>query len=522
MRRALVGLIVLAVGCAHQAPLLKDPSRPHWMELTSRHFILRTDLPIRQARAALVDFEGVYATLEKVAFNGDSPRERIDVVLFSDETGFRQLAPAGANGYFMPRQPDDPEPQPTIAIHGRMLIAGTLVESTQRRFRHELTHRFLDHRLRWSPPWLEEGLAEYYSTLKLAGSDATVGTVSDWWFGNGRLPGANRVGNDSAVVGTLPNTKLLRVDIHLISSLVQGLAEDRVDLDQLPTVEQLLTADYATFHTPGRELAYYAASWVFVHMMLNGPYGYASRFTKFLDHLASGMTPSEAWRDSFWGVPLWQLERNFKSYVSKTEMDARAIRLPVPKAQKPERERALEPAEVHLLMARIRPWDSRENILAAGQELKQARALAGDHPSPELLYWSALYANRWRHFEQAERELRAAVAAEPGRERYWLALADTLTRDERAEADELDGVMAKLVPLANTPQALNFIARYYSQKGQFEMGLPFAQRAVAMERGCWECAETLGVLQNLAAASPSSPKPSPGGDGSQFTKPSIF
>ena len=91
----------------------------------------------------------------------------------------------------MPRQADDPDPQPTIAIHGRMLIAGTLVEATQRRFRHELTHRFLDHRVRWSPPWLEEGLAEYYSTLKVDGSDA--------------------------VVGTLPNTKILRVDIHSVA-----------------------------------------------------------------------------------------------------------------------------------------------------------------------------------------------------------------------------------------------------------------------------------------------------------------
>src|SRR5207248_10413458 len=130
---------------------------------------------------------------ESVAFAGDAPRDRIDVVLFSDEERFRQLAPRGAAGYFMPRQAEDPDPQPTIAIHGTMLIAGTLVESTQRRFRHELTHRFLDHRLRWTPSWLEEGMAQYYSTLRVDGEDA--------------------------IVGTLPNTKLLRVDIPAIESL---------------------------------------------------------------------------------------------------------------------------------------------------------------------------------------------------------------------------------------------------------------------------------------------------------------
>src|SRR5205814_8554884 len=91
---AFAGLATLAVvGCYHPpatrfAEVLSDPAKPHWLELTSRHFTLRTDLPPRQARAALVDFEGVYGTLERVAFNGDAPRDRIDVVLFSDEWRF--------------------------------------------------------------------------------------------------------------------------------------------------------------------------------------------------------------------------------------------------------------------------------------------------------------------------------------------------------------------------------------------------------------------------------------------------
>src|SRR4051812_25361310 len=118
MRFALVGLAALAVGCAHGPVALHDPAQPHWIEVTSRHFTLRTDLPKRQARAALADFEGVYGTLESVAFHGDAPKERIDVVLFSDEYRFREVAPHGASGYFMPRQADDPDPQPTIAIHG--------------------------------------------------------------------------------------------------------------------------------------------------------------------------------------------------------------------------------------------------------------------------------------------------------------------------------------------------------------------------------------------------------------------
>jgi hypothetical protein len=492
MRSALAGLVLAAVGCAHAPALPQSQGTPHWIELTSRHFTLRTDLARGQARAALADFEGVYGTLETVAFQGDAPRDRIDVVLFSDEGDFRKLAPRGASGYFMPRQPDDPDPQPTIAIHGRMLIAGTLVETTQRRFRHELTHRFLDHRLRWTPPWLEEGLAEYYSTLKVESGDA--------------------------IVGTLPNSKILRVDIHIESSLENRMVEDRVEISEVPTVQQLLTADHATFHDRSHELAYYAGSWFFVHMMLNGPYGYAPHFQRFLDLLAGGATPPEAWRDCFWAVSLPKLERDFKNYVLRTYMDPHAITVPVPKAKKPERERFMTADEIHLMLARIRPWDSRESIVAAGEELALARALAGTHASAELHYWSGVYAMRWRRFDEAERELRAATVAEPRRARNWLALAEVLTRQERPErAAELEAAVAELAPLATSAQALNFLARYYSGRGQIDAGLPYAQRAVAMERGCWECIETLTVLQNRRASSATAKAPADKNE----TKPTI-
>ncbi|HWE30468.1 MAG TPA: hypothetical protein VHB97_20820 [Polyangia bacterium] len=481
MRTTFAGLVALAaVGCAH-APATHAPAGTRWVELTSRHFTLRTDLGRRQARAALADFEGVYGTLETIAFAGDAPRDRIDVILFTDEDRFRQVAPGGAAGYFMPRQAEDPDPQPTIVIHGRMLIAGTLVEATQRRFRHELTHRFLDHRLRWTPPWLEEGLAEYYSTLSVQGADA--------------------------IVGTLPNTKILRVDIHIESSLIGALTEDRVDLADVPTVQRLLSADFATFHDRAHELAYYAGAWTFVHMMLNGPYGYTPHFQRFLDLLGGGATPVDAWRQCFWSVPLWRLERDFRRYVMRTGMDPHAIAVAVPKAKRPESERVMTPEELHLMLARIRPWDSRESILAAGAELAEARRLAGTHASAELRYWSGVYALRWRHFDEAARELRAAVALEPGRSRFWLALADALERDDRGDgnsrldrAAQLDDAVAHLVPLATSAHALDFLARYYSGRGQIDAGLPYAERAVATERSCWECEETLSTLQNLARA----------------------
>jgi hypothetical protein len=196
-------------------------------------------------------------------------------------------------------------------------------------------------------------------------------------------------------------------------------------------------------------------------------------------------------------------------------MTERVVTVGIPKIARPGPPRLLDDGEVHLMLARIRPWDSRENIVAAGRELAAARAFAGDHPTPELRYWSALYDSRWRRFDDAAVELRAALAVEPKRARYWLALADVLLQRQPVDNEAVDDVITHLLPLANTAHALDFIARYYSERGQVDAGLPFARRAVELERGCWECAETLSVLKNLHRSTPAA------NDG-VYTKPSIF
>ena len=78
--------------------------------------------------------------------------------------------------------------------------------------------------------------------------------------------------------------------------------------------------------------------------------------------------------------------------------------------------------------------------------------------------------------------------------------------------------MARLTPLATSAQALNFLARYYSMRGQIDAGLPYAERAVATERGCWECIDTLTALQNRRTSSVTAKQPV---DGRGASKPTL-
>lgn len=478
MRFALIfAALLLGPGCSH-AP-------PHWTELSSRHFLLRTDLPPRTARTALQQFETTYTALQTLAFANDPPRERIDFILFRHEADFRQLAPKGATGYFMPHQLDEPDPLPTIAMFG------DYGEAMQRRFTHELTHRFMDHQLSGAPAWLEEGLAEYYSTMK--------------------------VDSDGVVLGLLSNENLFRLELVTGMALSDDYVDPRVAINDVPTVKELLAADHEDFHRLAHEIPYYFASWTLVHMMLHGPHDYRGRFSRYINALTAGVESHLAWQHEFAGVDEDLLDRQFRNYMVKLYLSQKSLHARLPRAEPVDSERPLGDDEVHLLLARIRPWDCRENIMAAGHELALARELAGNRAPAELHYWNALYAERWRRFPEAERELDRALTIDPKSERYWLALAELIARPDRQdplEVARLDEAVAHLKPLAATGEALDFVAHYYADKGDAERGLPFAQRAAALLPDCRSCAETLSALRGLV-------QPSAAEARDVYTRPSI-
>jgi hypothetical protein len=355
-----------------------------------------------------------------------------------------------------------------------MAMVGDDSDASQRRFTHELTHRFMDHQLRAAPPWLEEGLAEYYSTMQPVSGDVRL--------------------------GGLANATLFRLDVMTSIGLADRHVDTRVELRAVPSVAELLAADQERFHSAEHEMAYYFASWTLVHMLLHGKQGYRPRFSRYLSALTAGVAADAAWRQAFDDVDLARLDGELRDYMIKLYLDEKSLRVRLSGVGDVEHEHKLRDFEVHLLRARIRPWDCRENIMAAGRELQAARGLAGGAASAELHYWSALYAERWRRFGEAEAELERAIALEPGNERSWLALAQLLARpdrDDRLDVARLDDAVAHLQPLAQRAESFEFLAHYFADRGDAERGLALAERAAELEPGCGACADTLATLRNL-------------------------
>ena len=146
--------LTLSVGCA-ASPRCPAHGGAPWHEVTSQHFVLRTDLAPSEARAATADFERQYTMLEDVAFPGyEEATERIAIVLFRDAGDYRVFQPWGTGGVFYDRLPQDLERAPTMVLHDR------LDDQTRIVITHELTHRFLRRAFGYLPTWLNEGLAD--------------------------------------------------------------------------------------------------------------------------------------------------------------------------------------------------------------------------------------------------------------------------------------------------------------------------------------------------------------------------
>jgi tetratricopeptide (TPR) repeat protein len=137
---------------------------------------------------------------------------------------------------------------------------------------HEYTHLIIEHAGLHPPPWLNEGLAELYSTLKPQGKKAAVGDI---------IPG--------------------RAQALLTSKWI--------------ALESLTSADRQSplYNERDRAGMFYAESWVLTHMLFFSP-AYRPNFPKFLVAASSGKSMDEACQSVF-GKRLPEVETDLRQYI---------------------------------------------------------------------------------------------------------------------------------------------------------------------------------------------------------------
>jgi tetratricopeptide (TPR) repeat protein len=409
-----------------------------WLEVTTERFVLHTDFDEPAARSAAHDFETAYLYLEQVAFPGYThPTQRVDVVLFRDHGEFHGFWPRDMKGFYVDRPPQDLERSPTMVLYGDLHGDASEV------FLHELTHRFITRAYGWAPPWMHEGLAEYFSTMRVEGGQAILGTVPE--------------------------------GVLIAPSLV-------------PTVRELVIADHSAFYGAWtgedydglHRARYYAGAYALVHLMRNGPDPVRRRFDVFVAAMNAGARADRAWAESFGVIAEESLEKAFRSHLAAwREWDLFGARVDSLPAAVPEQVRTMSDVEVHLLWARILRARG-DNVPIVREQLDEAGAQAPT--SPLVAYARGCFEVAQQRLDAARPLFETALAGEPDNPHFLFAVLLVRLRSGEAPAAVAD-LLDRLARVAKTADQLGAVALYESARGDQAAAMRRAEEAVASDPG---------------------------------------
>lgn len=356
---------------------------PDWVRMESQHFELFTNAGERSGRRTILFFEQVRDFFLKTGNVGEVPTVPVRIIRFRSPKEFEPYRPFKAAAAFYMSSPKRD-----------LIVMGTPGRQTKNAAVHEYVHLLVKHSGAKLPVWLNEGLAELYSTLEPQGKQVAFGKAA-------------RVLGDR-----------------------QWLA-----------IRELISVDYDSphFNERDRTKVFYAQSWALTHMLCLSNQ-YRERFSDFLKGV-DGDTGEEAFRWVY-GKTLDQVESDFKRYVVQRRLPATVyeVRLNTP-AEKP----TVQPAtatEVSLVKAGLLVGlDRRDQALEIYRDL--ARQDPGDWRIPEALGYLASYSG---DEESARRHFARAAELEAANPRLYYDFALLLQKAD-AEPEVIKPVLRKAIAL---------------------------------------------------------------------------
>jgi hypothetical protein len=437
--------LLACASCGLLTPALQSPvqSGVVWREVTSEHFVLYTDLASDEARRRMQEFETLRDALVKVAFDmGNGGEPRVWIVLFDRDADFEAFAPFGVAGYTSPSLGLD------LERHAALVLPARAGDPGRRTFVHEEVHELMHRALGNSPVWLNEGMAEYFSTLSFENGDVFVGQA---------VP------------------ERTKIPESLVPSAAQVVSAGRASF--LPEESDSLTA-----------ARFYAGAWLLVHFFHNGPDPYRLRFDSFVGALGDGQSPDEAWRTAMAGVAEETLEWEFRKHIRSASWLVHGEKIAaLPPLNLTERRMAA--AEVHLLWARLAATKDRA---LATREVDDAAAL--DPTSPEVAYARGCLAMEAKEPAVAAEAFRAAAAGAPDPRFLFGVAVATGDCGASPKAPEDMRLCESLIASARSPEENTLAALYLRRTGHEADALRRAKAAVQADLRCALCAATLAEM----------------------------
>jgi tetratricopeptide (TPR) repeat protein len=428
--RALLAAALAATSCATLRPECAAHGADPWLELTSAHFDVKSNLDPEPARRAVLDLERSLALLRHAFPVGAEPAGLLEVVVFRDIREVQDLI--GTTVYVGQAMSD---------WHGALMVLGNsrylLTSDTDRGLvLHELTHHVASWAFVRHPRWLSEGLAMYFETA----------TIDD--------QGAVRVGD-----ALIPALNRMRALNHLSLDQLWGWDADVSD----PAADPDLLEKR------------YGSSWLFVHYLFNRREKQLGRWFKAL---AAGDAPRTAFAKAFSDVDLTRLDDEVETYLEGASYRAHAFVLGA--IDERIEQRALPDADAHGLFARIaaQMHDREQARARVQQELTLALGL---DPTAQLPL--ELQVLSQRDAARAAELARALTTSHPDDARAWRLLGATLAH-HKEPLTEVVAALRKAYALApDDSGAAGDLAAALEAMAEVDEAVLLAKKAVLLAPG---------------------------------------
>ncbi len=416
---------------------------PRWIELKSAHFDMYTTASERDARETLKYFEQVRSFFQQGMGNIQGKPRPVRIVAFNSK---KEYEPYRLNNFASAYYHATPTTDDIVLSQAGYDVFPVAV--------HEYVHLVTRHMGMKLPPWLSEGIAELYSTLKPMGDRVLVGT--------------------------------------LIEGRHQALLTDK----WVP-LKIIVNADHSSPYYNERSQAgsLYNEGWALTHMLVLTN-EYRPGFAKFLEMINAGV-PTEEALNKVYGKSIDQVDKELQAYLRGTRFQGAYFAQKIEKDSGEITVKPANPFDVKLALADLlnrpgkehearealeqltkedpkRPepfatlgylaWKAHDNEEAA-KDFQQAFELGDKDPT---MLWD--YARMLRAQDQTEaiHVLKELVAEEPARSDIRMELAaHQLTAKQPADALETLKPVTKVTP-EEAPRLFGIMAHAQLDLRQFD------------------------------------------------------
>ena len=376
-----------------------------WIRVSSPHIEVVTDAQEKTGRDLLAYFETIRAVFNQAGI-ADSPLP-VRAFAFASENEFRAFTDEkNTNGFY----------------HGgeRDYIALYAGPNARRAALHEYVHSVLNHSKISLPKWFEEGTAEFYSNLEIAGKHLQVGG---------------------------------RIDSHLAV------------LEKQPW---LSGGQLAAVKPDG--VIYYSECWALVHMLNLAPL-WRPGMPSFILSLADGRPADEAFRESF-GKTLDDALSVLPAYLPSI----RPVSLSIDLTQSSDAPRVdrMTPVEAALDRAGLalevhRPALARSLVM---------EAVRGRKESPETAAALGALAMAEGHNAEARKQLERAIELGSRDAETWFQYA-MLERDSGSPGPRVDELLAKVIAIdPDFAEAQFLLGEHQSENADYSAAIGHLREAL--------------------------------------------